>query len=321
MGHKVIVTGKAIADDAVALLSEYDIEVISTTPYMPTEELIEVIKAHQASGLIVRVGKISKDVIDASPNMRVIAKHGVGVDNIDLGRSSELGIPVMVTAGVNTRSVSELALTMILSLYKQIYSLQSRMRAGHWDKACYRGTELTGKHLALIGRGAIARDLAGLVKPFDMKVTAYVREVRDDPELEGIYQSTDMDAVLSDADIVSLHCPLNETTRQLFGAEQFKRMKNSAIIINTARGGIVDEAALLAALRNGDIAGAGLDCFETEPTTSENPLFALPNVLVSPHISFATHESLQRMGLSVARNIIAVLEGKELPVQNVVNKI
>lgn len=320
MKHNVIVTGKAIADDAVALLKAHDIEVIPTEPYMPTEELIQVVRDKQASGMIIRVGQITKEVIEASPKMKVIAKHGVGVDNIDLDAAKELGIPVMVTGEVNTRSVSEHALTMILSLFKNMQRLQNRMHAGHWDKATHRGIELTGKHLVLIGKGAIALDLARLVKPFDMKISAYVRAISDSPLLDGIEQSTDLDGLLQDADIVSLHCPLNDATRQMFSAEQFKLMKPSSIIINTARGGIIDESALIEALKTGEIGGAGLDCFETEPTCADNPLFDMTNVLASPHIGFATHESLQRMGQIVADNIIAVLESKELPVHYIVNR-
>lgn len=319
MKFKVIVTGKPIADSAVELLKSHDIELIALPTYTPSNELARLIADIQASGIILRTGEITEEVIAASAKMRVIAKHGVGVDNINLGAASARQIPVMITQDANTRAVSEHALAMMMSLYKHILPLKGRMCDGLWDKATHRGTELTGKHLGLIGRGAIALDLVKLVQPFGMKVSCYVRSVSDSPSLQGINQLTDLNELLQISDVVSVHCPLNEKTRKLLDRNSFQLMKRSAILINTARGGIIDEDALVEALSSGEIAGAGLDCFELEPTGKENPLLALSNVITTPHIGFATHDSLDRMGMITAENIISVLVNQSPIIEHIVN--
>ncbi len=319
MKFKVIVTGKLIAHDAVERLKSHGIELIPVAPYTPSNDLAKIVHDHQASGIIVRTGKITEEVISASKNMQVIAKHGVGIDNINLEAASDKGIPVMITQNANTRAVSEHALAMIMSLLKHILPLKAHMCNGLWDKATHRGTELTGKHLGLIGRGAIALDLVKLVQPFGMKVSCFVRSVSDSPSLDGINQLTDLNELLQEADIVSIHCPLNSETKNLIDTEKLQKMKSTAILINTARGGIIDEAALLKALTSGVIAGAGLDCFELEPTNKENPLLALSNVIATPHIGFATHDSLDRMGMIAAENIISALIRQSPIASHIVN--
>lgn len=311
MSLRIVITASKIAQEGLALLEANGAEGILTGPPGTPEELAAILRAEKPHGLIVRGGQITPAVIDASDRLAAICKHGVGTDNIDIAHATRRGIPVMNTPGANSRSVAELALTLILCAIKQVPRLDHGVRNGVWEKAGFCGTELTGKRLGLVGFGAIGRELTTLVSPFQMEVLAYDPLVPPDAfAAAGVRCATELDDLLVAADVISLHCPLTNATRGLIGVRELALMKPSAILVNAARGGLVDEAALLMALRDGTIAGAGLDAFAAEPTPRDNPLWELRNVVVTPHIGGSTDAGLRNMGVGAARNLLDWLNGR-----------
>lgn len=306
----VIITGPQIAEEGLRLLSE-TCRVEFAKPYMKSAELADMVRDQKTDGLIVRMGKITEEVIQASPNLKVITKHGTGVDNIDIGAATKAGIPILIASEANFNSVAEHVLGLMFALAKDIPQLDARVKAGHWDKADYQGVELSKKVLGLIGFGRIGRRVSELIAPLGMEVLVY------DPFLNlktfpaDLTQVQELDILLEKADIVSLQCPLTEQTRRLMGAAQFTKMKKTAWLINTARGEVVDEEALITALKNGEIAAAGLDTFSKEPPEDLSRLCEAGKTVLSPHVGGITKESFERMGVDAARNILTILEGRK----------
>ncbi|OHE23610.1 MAG: hypothetical protein A2X92_07305 [Syntrophus sp. GWC2_56_31] len=305
----VVVTSDRISSEAMEMLSE-KCRIAFIGSYSKPSVIAQVVADNRADGLIVRTGKISREVIQASPRLRVIAKHGIGVDNVDVPAATELRIPVLISASANYRSVAEHALALMLSLAKDIPTLDARVRGGHWDKANYCGVELFGKGLGLVGFGRIGRRLAELLTPFGMNVMVF------DPFMAGevppgITRVQEIGALLKAVDIVSLHLPLTEGTRRLIGAAELAMMKKTAWLINTARGEIIDEKALIDALKGGIIAAAGLDTFAQEPPENLDRLCGSGKLVLTPHVGAATAESIVRMAVEAARNVLTVLEGKK----------
>lgn len=305
----VVVTSDRLSPEAIELLSEKcRIDFIGS--YSKPSDIARVVSENRADGLIVRTGKISREVIQASPRLRVIAKHGIGVDNVDVSAATELKIPVLISASANYRSVAEHALALMLSLAKDIPTLDARVRGGHWDKTTYQGVELFRKGLGLVGFGRIGRRLAELVAPFGMDVIVF------DPFMTGevppgITRVQEIGGLLKAVDIVSLHLPLTAQTRHLIGGRELAMMKKTAWLINTARGEIVDEKALIDALREGTIAAAGLDTFAQEPPENLERLCEAGKMVLTPHVGAATEESIVRMAVEAAQNVLTVLEGRK----------
>jgi len=305
----VVITG-SIAEGGMKLLSK-SCTVKYTKPYLQVSELAQRLRDEKADGLIVRTGKITEEVIRASPNLKVITKHGIGVDNIDVGAATELKIPVLNTPFANYESVAEHVLGLMLALAREIPRLDGRIRQGHWDKAHCRGVELYHKTLGLIGFGRIGRRVRELVAPLHMKVLVY------DPFLEpnqippDVKRVEELEELLKSADIVSLHCPLTRETRHLIGRNELKMMKKTAWLINTARGEVAEEEALIDALKRGEVAGAGIDTFSKEPPKDINALYNAGKTVLSPHIAGSTEESFKRMGIESAKNILTILRGEK----------
>jgi D-3-phosphoglycerate dehydrogenase len=313
----VLVTGSTLAGEAVATLEAHGLRAFYCEPYASAQDIARQASDLQIEGLIVRQGEIDEDVIAASPRLRVIAKHGTGVDNIDLDAATRLGIPVLRALGANARSVAEHTIALALALLKDLGRLDRAVRGGEWPKAGYVGRDLAGAKLGLIGFGAIGRDVAALARGLGMAVSVF------DPYATGlpadVQRETDLDTLLASADIVSLHCPLTTETRHLIDAKRIGRMKPGAFLVNTARGDIVDEAALIEALRNGVIAGAGLDSFAAEPPAKNSPLWSLPNIIVTPHTGGAAKGAMRAMAETAARHVVRVLAGGEPDRQSVAN--
>jgi D-3-phosphoglycerate dehydrogenase len=318
--ENIIVTGPPLAAAAIRLLEENQLRPVTLAGPPSTEAIISALLQNQAVGLIVRGGSIDRAVLESGNGLRVVAKHGSGIDNIDLDAANQCRIPVFVSYGANAVSVAEHALTLMLCQSKQITSLDQRLRDGLWDKGTYKGIELTGKSVGLIGFGQIAQTLARFLLAFDMEVVACVREVPQDHGFgDRVRFTLELADALSDMDFVSIHCPLTPQTRGLIGRQQFDLMKETAIIINTARGEIIQEEELIHALRAGRIAGAGLDCFASEPVSEDNPLLEFSNVLVTPHIAWATKDSIERMSCMAARNVVSILKGLPIDMNCLVN--
>jgi D-3-phosphoglycerate dehydrogenase len=314
----VVVTGDSLAPEAMKLL-EGTCRVLFSGPYPDPHKLAQMLRQEKAHALILRTGKAPAEVIMASPELKVISKHGVGFDNIDMASATALKIPVMTAATANYQSVAEHTLGLMLSLAKDIPRLDSRIRQGFWDKAQYRGVELFRRTLGLIGFGRIGRRVYDLIEPLQMKVLVYDPFLGDRSLPPGVTRLSELEELLSVADIVSLHCPLTEKTRNLIGEKELGRMKKTAWLINTARGGVVDEEALIAVLREGKIAGAAIDTFRQEPPEDLRRLCEAGKVVLTPHIAAATEEALTRMGVEAAQNVLTVLQRKMSDGDRIVN--
>ncbi len=262
--------------------------------------------------LMVRnMTRVDRAVLDAAPGLQVIGRIGVGLDNLDMGAVSERGVVVCYPPEENAVSVAEHVFALLLGLARKVPQADRAVREGRWDRYSYVGFELAGKTMGILGLGRIGFRVAARARAFGMRVLVY------DPYLvpqhpyvtESGAEPADLERVLREADVVSCHLPLTPETRSLISAERLACLKASAVLINTARGGLVDEAALAAALRDGRLAGAALDVREQEPP-GDSPLHALPNVLLSPHIASWTEESLHRVIRTVAEDVGRVLSGQ-----------
>lgn len=254
---------------------------------------------------IVGLERIDERVLAASPDLKVISKYGVGLDGVDLAAIARFGVKLAWTGGVNRRSVAELTLAFALSLLHRVPETSVLLRAGEFQRLV--GRQLTGRVVGMIGCGFVGKDLVSLLAPFGCRVLA--TDIRSYPEFYASHgvEAVDLDRLLSESDIVTLHVPLDETTRGMIGASELARMRKGACLINAARGGLVDEPALIDALLSGHLAGAACDVFQMEPEA--NPaLLALPSFLGTPHIGGSTAEAQLAMG----RAAIAGLETAEL---------
>ncbi|WAJ31597.1 hydroxyacid dehydrogenase [Antarcticirhabdus aurantiaca] len=306
----VLVTGAELVEEARALLADNGVRAVYANGYASPADLAALARAEAIDGLLVRQGRIDAGVIGASPRLKVIAKHGSGVDNIDLAAASALGIPVLRALAANAQSVAELAITLSVALMKDIRPLDAAVKGGTWPKTTYVGRDLGDAVFGIVGFGEIGRRAAALARGLGMRPLAYDPVAAPGTAADGTPVLGDLPELLRQADVVSLHCPLTDETRHLMNAERLALMKRNAFLVNTARGAVVDEAALVAALREGTIAGAGLDSFEEEPPRADHPLWSLPNVLATPHVAGASRSALRNMAVGSAGAIIGVLQGR-----------
>lgn len=306
----VVITGPPIAGQGLEKLAEFS-DVECTQPYMAPDKLINFLRKIEPDALLVRMGKISKDVIESVPTLKVIAKHGTGVDNIDLETATRLKIPVLITPNANYESVAEHAMGLMLALAKDIPRLDARMREGYWDKSEHRGVELKNRTLGLVGFGRTGQRLRELVAPFEMKVVVYDPLIQHEQSVPDIESAENLTDLLRCSDIVSLHCPLNDNTRYLINRDSLRQLKKGAWIINTARGDIIDEKALVDGINSGRVGAAAIDTFESEPPDMEkSALFGSDRIILTPHVAGVTEESFGRMGIQAAENILTILEGR-----------
>ncbi|MDD5067234.1 MAG: hydroxyacid dehydrogenase [bacterium] len=301
MAAKVLVCD-SISEDGIKYMKDNGLDVTVKTGMTP-DELIANIKEYNA--IIVRSAtKATADVIAAADNLKLIVRGGVGVDNIDVKAAEKKKVQVRNTPGASTVSVAEHTMALLLSLVRQIPATDKSMKEGKWEKKKFEGTELFGKTLGLIGSGRIGTAVAKRCQAFEMKVMAYDPYADDKTLLAGnIKPVKDLDELLRQADIVSLHIPKTEETKNILNKERISKMKDGSIIVNAARGGVVDEEALAEALKSGKLYGAALDVFSTEPLQN-SPLTGLSNVVLAPHIGAATKEAQKRIGLEAAKTIV-----------------
>jgi D-3-phosphoglycerate dehydrogenase len=266
-------------------------------------------KVGDVEAVIAGVEVWNEELLELARNLKIIARFGIGVDNIDLAAAKRRGVKVTNARGANADSVAETVIALILGLYRKIIGLNASIRRGEWER--FMGHTIRGKKAGLIGFGAIAQYAAKLLAAFGAEI--YACDLYPDQEALKKYGAvlSDMDWILKNCDIISLHVPGTSDTAKLMDAEKFDRMKNTAILINTARGAVVDEKALYAALKAGKIAGAGLDVYEKEPADASNPLFSLDNVVVLPHTAAETYEAYERVSLAAVEGILDAYKGKE----------
>ncbi|AEX84990.1 phosphoglycerate dehydrogenase-like oxidoreductase [Marinitoga piezophila KA3] len=281
-----------------------------TIEHFEKDELIEKVKDFDV--LVVRSAtKATKEVIENGTNLKLIARAGMGLDNVDLEAAKEKGIKVINTPGANSLSVAELVVGYMLSVYRHLVTGTVTLREGKWEKKKLKGFELTGKTLGIVGFGNIGKLVRKLVTGFDMEVLVFdVFEIPEEVQKEYNVKQVSLEELIKNSDIITLHVPLTEKTRHLISEKEFEMMKDNVVIINAARGGVVDEEALLKYLENGKVLGAGLDVFETEPPTSEIQMKLLnhPMVVATPHIGATTKEAQKRVGLELVDKIVDIVK-------------
>ena len=298
----LLVTAADLAPEALALLDGFNIVYAGKTP--TEDDIVALCRQHDPVAIIVRYSKVGAAAMDAAPSLRVISKHGSGTDTIDKAAATQRGIDVVAAAGANAAAVAEQALALLLGCAKSLVTLDARMRDGHWDKSTHKSLELDGKTIGLIGLGAIGRRFAAMAHGMNMRVIGHDPYAQN---LPAYIDAVPLQQLWQDADAISLHCPLTDENRGLINADTLAQCRPGVILVNTARGGLVDEGALLAAVRSGQVAAAGLDSFDVEPMTAGHPFQQEPRILLSPHIGGVTRAAYVNMGVAAARNVLAVL--------------
>jgi D-3-phosphoglycerate dehydrogenase len=319
---KIFVTESMSQQGRILLREREDIELIEF-PNMISAKDFEAMLRQQAPvhGVALGATRFGEPELEASKDMKVVTRIGVGYDAVDIPALSRRKIPLMVAGTANSPSVAEQALFMMLTLAKRAVEMHSIVKDGKWGhRLGMLPFDLFGKTVLIIGFGRIGTRTAKRCLAMEMNVLVY-DPYKPAAEIKpaGCEPVGDLDAALPRADFVSIHCPKTPETIGMFNAARLKRMKSTAYLINTARGGIVDETALHAALVSGSLAGAGLDVFEQEPPPSGHSLFDLPNVIMAPHVAGVTREAVDRMSEQTARNILSALDGEPIR-QNVINQ-
>lgn len=298
----IIVTGADLAQQALDLLTDFEIVYAGKAP--TEDDMVALCQKHDPVAIIVRYGVVGAKVMDAAPSLRVISKHGSGTDTIDKAAAQARGIEVRAAIGANAAAVAEQALALLLACAKSVVTLNERMHAGHWDKATHKSIELHGRTIGLVGLGAIGQRFARMCDAMGMKVIGFDPFAKNLPDH---IQSVDLETIWRESDAISLHCPLTPENRGLINAQTLAQCKQGVIVVNTARGGLVNEADLLAAVQSRQVFAAGLDSFAVEPMSVPHPFHNAPHILLSPHIGGVTNDAYINMGVGAARNVLDVL--------------
>lgn len=309
---KVLVTATNYSTYCAAakkLLEENGVEVVENTLGRPMtrQELLSVVG--DIDGVVVGVDTWNEEIFAHAPRLRAMARFGVGVDNIDLTAAKAHGIQVTNAKGMNSNPVAELTVGLILSTLRNVPAFNASIREGQWDR--FMGRDLAGMTVGLLGFGDIAQRVARKLSGFDVDICAYDLY----PNLEKAKQlgvrMVPMEEVLRSADVVCMHLPSLPSTHHIMNRETFGCMKDGSYFINTARGALVDEAALAEALRSGKLRAAAIDVFDQEPVTKDNPLFKLPNLFATPHTAAETYDTYHNVGLATARQILDIFAGRK----------
>lgn len=310
-----ILVADDVKEDKLSPLTDSGIQIIKKTRLSPAELEAEIA---DADGVIVRSAtKITADLIDKAPKLRVIGRAGVGVDNIDLKAATEKGVVVMNAPDGNTITTAEHAIALLVSLARNIPQANAALAAGKWDKKRFVGVELHGKTLGVIGLGRIGKHVARIAKGFGMNVKGFDPFVSEEQAAENGLELCSLDELYGQSDFITIHTPVTEETRGMIGRDAFARMKDGVRIVNCARGGLVDEDALMLAIESGKVAGAALDVFSTEPLPSGSPLLESDRVVTTPHLGASTTEAQEGVAFTVAEQMRDYLLFGEL--RNAVN--
>jgi D-3-phosphoglycerate dehydrogenase / 2-oxoglutarate reductase len=314
----VLVTGKTVSLEAQKLLEGAGGKLTFMSGKVDEQALLTAFNAGRVDAVLLRASPpFTPAVFAAAPHLRIISKYGAGTDSVDMASANARGIAVMVANGANADAVAEHSLALMLCVSREIWKFDRGMRAGAWKDLAYVVRDFKARTVGIVGYGQIGRRTAKLVQACGAHVVVHSRSRKELPA--GMEWEEDFDRLLTQVDILSLHTPLTDKTRNLVGERELKLMKADAIIVNTGRGKLIDEPALIAALSSGRLAAAGLDTFATEPVDPQNPLFALPNVVCTPHIASSTTDAAALMGKIAANNIISYLRGEVYDADNFLN--
>ncbi|WP_425258641.1 NAD(P)-dependent oxidoreductase [Rubrivivax sp. RP6-9] len=297
-----LVTGNDLAAPALALLNDFEVVYAGKAP--SEDDIVALCRWHDPVAIIVRYGRVGTAAMAAAPSLKVISKHGSGTDTIDKAAAAARGIQVVAAAGANAAAVAEQALALLLACAKSVVALDTRMHAGHWDKATHKSVELAGRTIGLVGLGAIGVRFARMCDAMGMRVIGFDPYAKD---LPGYVSRVDLETIWRESDAISLHCPLTAENAGLLDARALAACRQGVIVVNTARGGLIDEPALLEAIRSGRVASAGLDSFAVEPLTAPHPFQGEARITLSPHIGGVTADAYVKMGVGAAKNALAVL--------------
>ncbi len=310
-----VLVAEPISEEAIDYMRKNGVEVDVKTG-MTRDEFLQAVREYEA--IIVRSQtKVDAEVIEAAKNLKIIGRAGVGVDNIDIGTATQRGIVVVNAPGGNTISTAEHAIALMLAAARKIPQADRSVKEGKWERKRFIGIELRGKTAGVIGLGRVGFEVAKRCKALEMNVLAYDPFVSKERAEQIGVKLVDLDTLLSSSDVITVHVPRTKETIGLIGKEQFEKMKDGVIVINAARGGIVDEMALYEAIKSGKVVAAGLDVYEKEPPSPDNPLLKLENVVTTPHIAASTREAQLNVGMIIAEDIVNMSRG--LPVRNAVN--
>lgn len=297
--------------EALDMLKEVaELTYMALTKASTENEIIRLIE--DADAVVVgATGRISAKVLASAKRLKIVSRHGVGVDNVDVEAATERGIVVTYTPHANADSVVEHAFALIMCLLRRICGAERAVKSGRWaERQRFMGIELRGKTLGIIGLGDIGRRVARVARnAFAMRVMYHSRTRKIDVEKGLDIGYVDLETLLKESDFVTLHVPLTDKTYHMIGEDQLKIMKREAVIINTARGGIIDELALVKALKERRIAGAALDVMEAEPPDPKSPILDMDNVVITPHIAAYTEEAMRRMGQMISEDIVRLYRG------------
>jgi len=303
---KVLVAAP-LHEKAIEVLKNAGLEVVYEE-YPDQDRLKGLVK--DVSGIIVRSKpKVTKEIIDAAPSLKVIARAGVGLDNVDVEYAKSKGIEVVNAPTASSRSVAELAVALMFNIARKVAFADRKIREGAWPKKQCMGFELEGKTLGVIGFGRIGYNVAKIAKTIGMDIILYDVYKNEERARELGAEFVELEELLKNSDVITIHVPLLESTYHLIDEEKLKLMKPTAVLINTSRGPIVDNNALVKALQEGWIAGAALDVFEEEPLPKDHPLTKFDNVVLTPRIGASTVEAQKRAGIEVEEKVIKVLVG------------
>ncbi len=302
--YKVFVADE-LAPEGLAALAQYPELEVDFTPGLKVAEALAHVR--EADAIIVRSAtKIKGELLEAAAKLRVVGRAGIGVDNIDLDGATERGIVVLNTPDANATTTAELAIAHLFSLARNLPAADQSVRAGKWERNTFLGSEVSGKTVGIVGFGTIGRLFAERARGLKMRVIGYDPFVTDSTFAERGVEKMDIDALVAESDFITLHCPVTDGTRGLFSRERLAAMKAGARLINCARGGLVDESALVELVASGHLAGAALDVFDVEPPGA-SPLLAQPNIQFTPHLGASTHEAQTAVGVEIAHQIAAFL--------------
>jgi D-3-phosphoglycerate dehydrogenase len=316
MAHQVLIT-EPVNEKGLDFLREQGYTLITGTG--PDEETL-LKECRDCDGALTRNGKFTQRVFEACPKLKVVSMHGVGVDGIDVDAATRMGIQICNAAESNQKSVAEYAVGLILMLAKRSVVYNNGLKSGDMSVRNLYGNDVSGKTLGIIGMGNIGTQVARMAcNGLGMKVIGYNRHISKKQTTDFGCLTPDMDEVISSADFLSLHLPGTDKTRHMIDAPRLALMKESAFLINTGRGEVIDEAALIQTLQQGKLRGAALDVFEGNLPKADNPLLAMDNVIVTPHTAAFTTEALERMSYQAALGIVEVFEKR--PVTYAVNKL
>ncbi len=318
MAKKIFVTAPKLHADGVKLIEASGREIIYLKSEATTEDVNRIMASEDIEAVISRTVELSEKAIMACPSLKVISKHGVGVSNIDVAAAVKRGVPVYVTPGANAQSVAEMTMGLLFSAARKISWMDHELRKGQWARF-QDGVELRGKTIGLVGIGQIGQKVAGICLAVGMQVVACDPALGATSPLTGVQMVGSLEELLPVSDVLSLHIPLNSRTKGLIGASQLSMLRDRAILINTARGEIIDEDALIECLRTGKLYAAGLDTMAVEPLPADSQLLSMGNVVLTPHVGGSTPAALAAMASDAARNVLGFLGGNPPPRSYCVN--